>query len=320
MDYPKSVPGIALDAGKFTDGNPVTGKQASLNTASWANGITDEILNVIIEYVGDPDEQDNTQLLQAFQAAVQSWDNMPVGFSFSTEDEDLTAILLATGKWKKKNGDQIEEADFSEYFAIRGYKTTPVAEQGLGYFRLPDSRGRFPRYTDLGAGIDPDAGSVSGLSADTTNESETILNAPDISGYEMRRYIGSKITGTGIPANTRILGWTGTTITMNSVATATASVSDIAIDFDVAGSKQKHALQGHAIEISTNNGTDEVWTSVFGKGDQKNGDQFSSANVATSNAMITGDFISDGVHGSPQITYENRPISENETSLVKVKP
>ncbi|WP_432721302.1 hypothetical protein R0381_002560 [Jeongeupia wiesaeckerbachi] len=67
MDYPKSVPGVGLKNGKFTDGNPLTGEVASLDPASWANGVTDELLAVISDSGLTPSESIQTQLRDALR-------------------------------------------------------------------------------------------------------------------------------------------------------------------------------------------------------------------------------------------------------------
>lgn len=71
MDYP-SDPSIGLVGGKFTDGDPLGGVPASRDPSSWANGMTDELLNVITAAGLTPDEADNTQLLAALGGFVKS--------------------------------------------------------------------------------------------------------------------------------------------------------------------------------------------------------------------------------------------------------
>ncbi|WP_432721304.1 hypothetical protein R0381_002558 [Jeongeupia wiesaeckerbachi] len=68
MDYPKSLPGVNLRNGKFTDGNAQTGELPSRDTAIWANSVTDELLNVINSAGLTPTEGVNDQLKQALLA------------------------------------------------------------------------------------------------------------------------------------------------------------------------------------------------------------------------------------------------------------
>ncbi|WP_409318683.1 phage tail protein [Pseudomonas sp. KCJK9016] len=47
MDYPNSVPSAGLVNGRFVDEDLITGKPGSLIPASWGNGVTQELINVI---------------------------------------------------------------------------------------------------------------------------------------------------------------------------------------------------------------------------------------------------------------------------------
>lgn len=59
-----------------------------------------------------------------------------------------------------EDGSLLLQSEFPELFAIIGIKfgwtPAPIGEEN---FRLPDSRGYFPRFTSLSSGIDPEAGS-----------------------------------------------------------------------------------------------------------------------------------------------------------------
>lgn len=74
MDYPISVPGVGLSAGKFTNGNPLASLAASLDPAEWANAVTDEILNVIVQGGLTPIENTNTQLATAIKNLIKGGD------------------------------------------------------------------------------------------------------------------------------------------------------------------------------------------------------------------------------------------------------
>jgi hypothetical protein len=72
MDYPKSVPSVGLVNGKFVDENPVTGTPGSLVPASWGNGVTQEILNVLAAAGITPEEQKTDQLALAL-SVLNDW-------------------------------------------------------------------------------------------------------------------------------------------------------------------------------------------------------------------------------------------------------
>lgn len=69
MDYP-SNPDANLQNGKFTDGDPENDIPPSTDLAEWANGVTDEILEVLTTAGLTPDENDLTQLRQAILALI----------------------------------------------------------------------------------------------------------------------------------------------------------------------------------------------------------------------------------------------------------
>lgn len=67
MDYPRSVPSAGLVNGRFVDEDPLTGTPGSLIPASWGNGVTQEMLNVIQAAGLTPSEQLSNQLLTALR-------------------------------------------------------------------------------------------------------------------------------------------------------------------------------------------------------------------------------------------------------------
>ncbi|WP_426205478.1 hypothetical protein [Pseudomonas sp. TWP3-1] len=72
MDYPKSVPSAGLVNGKFVNEDVVGGLPGSLIPATWGNGVTDELLNVVKSVGLAPSEADATQLLQAIKKLSQA--------------------------------------------------------------------------------------------------------------------------------------------------------------------------------------------------------------------------------------------------------
>ncbi|MDH0092741.1 phage tail protein [Achromobacter mucicolens] len=70
MDYPKSVPGVGLVAGRFVNEDPIAGRAGSLIPAEWGNAVTDELLTVIAAAGLLPSESDSGQLLEAINSLV----------------------------------------------------------------------------------------------------------------------------------------------------------------------------------------------------------------------------------------------------------
>ena len=70
MDFPISQPAIGLKNGQFVDENLVTGEQGSVIPASWANSLTNEVLNVIKGAGHEPDENTHNQMLHAINRLI----------------------------------------------------------------------------------------------------------------------------------------------------------------------------------------------------------------------------------------------------------
>ncbi|CAI8936565.1 gp53-like domain-containing protein [Pseudomonas sp. IT-P260] len=68
MDYPNSVPSAGLVNGRFVDEDPIAGKPGSLIPASWGNGVTQELLNVIQAAGLAASEAKTDQLLTALRS------------------------------------------------------------------------------------------------------------------------------------------------------------------------------------------------------------------------------------------------------------
>ncbi len=75
MDYPKSVASAGLVNGKFVDEDVINGTPGSLIPASWGNGVSEEIINVIKTAAIVPDEQNHSQLQQAISKSIS--DKLP---------------------------------------------------------------------------------------------------------------------------------------------------------------------------------------------------------------------------------------------------
>jgi len=103
MDFPTKVPSAGLVNGKFVDENPLTGTPGSLIPASWGNGVTQEIVNVIKAGDLTPDETKSDQLLQAVQSvSAKGWNldsALPIGSlppaTVATADGRLAVIPAA---------------------------------------------------------------------------------------------------------------------------------------------------------------------------------------------------------------------------------
>ncbi|MCE4053469.1 phage tail protein [Pseudomonas sp. Au-Pse12] len=202
MDYPKSVPSVGLVNGKFVDENPVTGQVGSLISSEWGNAVTDELLNVIRAGGKVPAEAEHDQLLAAIKAIVR--DSIPPEKIRSTLAEygitdaytksvtytkaEIEALLknmsaLPVGAmvpfpkgtvppgFLEVDGSVQSAATYPDLAAYLG-TTFNTGGEGVGNFRLPESRGEFLRGWDHGRGVD--TGRVIG-----SRQAATIVSAGD---------------------------------------------------------------------------------------------------------------------------------------------
>lgn len=93
MDYPKSVAGVGLVGGKFSDGDAAQGVPASLDPAKWANQVTDELLAVIAAAGLTPSEVDSTQLLRSVLVKLRSGTPLPTTDIGPIWHDDYSSIM-----------------------------------------------------------------------------------------------------------------------------------------------------------------------------------------------------------------------------------
>lgn len=201
MDYPKSVPNVGLVNGKFVDENTATGQVGSLIPSSWGNAVTDELLNVIQAGGEQPAENDNDQLLAAIKAIVR--DSIPPEKIRTTLAEyGITDAYTKSVTYTKAEVEALLKnmsalpvgamvpfpkgtvpAGFLEvdgsvqsvaaYPDLSTYLGTIFnkGDEGVGNFRLPESRGEFLRGWDHGRGVD--VGRALGSWQDSDNKAHT---------------------------------------------------------------------------------------------------------------------------------------------------
>lgn len=92
MDFPKSVPGVGLVAGKFIDEDPLAATPGSLIPSAWGNSVTLELLEVIEAAGLTPDEDDNTQLNAAIDQKIAG---SSVAFASQVEAEAGESSTIA---------------------------------------------------------------------------------------------------------------------------------------------------------------------------------------------------------------------------------
>lgn len=103
MDFPKSDATVGLVNGRFVDG--------SEDPASWANLLTDELLNVLAAAGIAPDEADNGQLLAALKAIIAANANALVKHNFAaaidpTVNDDATAGYAVNSLWLNASSEE----------------------------------------------------------------------------------------------------------------------------------------------------------------------------------------------------------------------
>lgn len=151
VDYPKSVPGIGLVNGKFVDENSASGTPGSLIPSTWGNSLTEELLNVIEAGGLEPSEGARDQVLEAIRALIEKRVNeasaLPIGSMVPFPKGVVPPGFL------EADGSVQSIATYPDLAAYIG-TTFNAGDEGVGNFRLPDSRGEFLRGWDHGRGVD----------------------------------------------------------------------------------------------------------------------------------------------------------------------
>lgn len=99
MQYPITVPGVALQAGKFSNGDPLSGIPPSLDRAEDMNRVYDELIALVVGAGLTPSEADSTQILQAVKALAGITNDYIARFT-TTANINLTGLgTQAGGDW-----------------------------------------------------------------------------------------------------------------------------------------------------------------------------------------------------------------------------
>lgn len=269
MDYPKSVASVGLVNGKFVDENPVTGQVGSLISSEWGNAVTDELLNVIRAGGKQPAEAEHDQLLAAIQKIVR--DSIPPEKIRTTLAEygitdaytksvtytkaEIEALLknmsaLPVGAmvpfpkgtvpagFLEVDGSVQSAAAYPDLAAYLGM-TFNTGGEGVGNFRLPETRGEFLRGWDHGRGMDGGR-IIGGAQEDTLQNITASLSSDPGALYQF--------LGEGTLASSGAFGSTsrqGSSFADGPTTTVTASLT-----FDASRSvRTSHETRPHNIAV-----------------------------------------------------------------------
>jgi microcystin-dependent protein len=219
--------------GFFEEGLPGDTTPSTHVTGDWANGIQEELINVIEEGGLTPDIDDNTQLYQAILNIIQDYVS---GLNFVPVGTIIFRGIDATPTgWLFCNGAAVSRSTYSALFAAIG--TTFGAGDGTTTFNLPDLRAKFIRGWSSLLGSH-DAGRVFGSTQaeDFLGHAHAITLTPD---------------GGHTPAGS--IGGTGT---HNHTAVTSADGAHTPTGSAVNGGAHAHTINYQMVQVQPGTGTD----------------------------------------------------------------
>ncbi len=251
-------------------------------------------------------------------------DGVPIG----TMHLWASDVLPAGSDWTWCAGAAVSRTTYSDLFATIG--TRYGIGDGSTTFNLPDYRGYHLRGLDnmggTAASRDPDKASRTAMVAGTHAITGNVTSGQStITGLSAADYVnvaaGMTISGTGIPANSIVIGKSGgntiqigttagvaanATLTNNNV-TLTLSKSATAVFI---GSIQADAFQGHFHTFAYRRNSDVTITGAAAR-------DFDSASPTAS--KNTGSPTSDGPNGTPRTASETRPTNAAVAVIIKIQ-
>ena len=129
IDTPTAAPG-----NQFTDGNAGLGQPSTKLNAKWFNAIQNELANFITARGIVLDDEDQTQLTQAIEGAIQDTSSIPIAIANNTTVwTDIAGLLLDKTKYKSAEVimDVYRKTATLEYSTIVTVKFVyfPIADQ-----------------------------------------------------------------------------------------------------------------------------------------------------------------------------------------------
>lgn len=210
------------------------------------------------------------------------------------------------------NGQAVSRAQYPALFAK--IRSTFGHGDGTTTFNVPDYRGRFLRMINAGSSADPNAVGRTGQTGGTFAQTcSTVSGSPNVTVPDTSILaVGISVTGTGIPANTRVRQITGpTTIVLGNradTANVNASATNASVNLTFgrsaldayAGSRQSSEYASHSHTYSRRNTSQPFEQDE----DSQTGHQTWAGNNVTLNTGDSG--------GS-----ETRPLNTNIAAFIR---